>query len=278
MTKRLKIVLTNDDGIEAPGMSYLVSALLDANIADIHIVAPQTEQSGQSMAISMHRVCCLTPYPYPQNVKEAWAVGGTPVDSVKLALRALFSDSPPDLVISGINCGNNCGRSAWYSGTVGAAKQALLDNIPAIALSQDNNISFFQEKKTPEILKKLILYLLSQPFPCLTGLNINFPASPGGSSWKGMRLVAPGEEVFYEELQYMGCVNQKKYYIGKSPIFKIFGTPSEEMSALLENYISVAPLFSQNSPFGLMSEFEFQKAREDFDTFITDSEAINELF
>nr|CRI42385.1 5'-nucleotidase SurE [Chlamydia pneumoniae] len=278
MNKRLKIILTNDDGITAKGMSCLVSALLEANIGDIYIAAPQAEQSGKSMAISPNQVVCASPYAYPQPVKEAWAVGGSPTDCVRLGLRTLFESVSPDLVISGINCGNNICKNAWYSGTVGAAKQALVDGIPSMALSQDNHISFFQQDKAPEILKALVIYLLSQPFPCLTGLNINFPTSPGGSSWEGMRLVPPGDEFFYEEPQYLGSVNKNQYYVGKISGVRIGEHPSEELACMLENHISVSPIFSQNSPIGLMTLEEFQKTQENFNASLLSSELTTKIF
>lgn len=277
MSKRLKIVLTNDDGIEAKGMSYLVSALLSADIADLYIVAPHTEQSGKSMAFSFSSVLCVSPHAYSQEVREAWAVKGTPVDCVKIALRTMFQDSPPDLLISGINSGNNYGKNAWLSGTIGAAKQALLDNIPALALSQDHHISCFQKEKAPEILKMIIEYLLSHPFPCLTGLNVNFPASPESSSWKGVRLVPPGEEIIYEEPHFLGTVNKNQYYIGKIIGPQTEGDPSSEYTSLSENYISMSPLFRQNSPFGVISEQEFQQTQKKFEAFL-ESIDISQIF
>ncbi|WP_201456921.1 5'/3'-nucleotidase SurE [Chlamydia sp. 17-3921] len=269
MSQRLKIVLTNDDGIEAKGMSYLVSALAATDIADLYIVAPHTEQSGKSMSFSFSTVLCASPYSYHQEVQEAWAVKGTPVDCVKIALRTMFQDSPPNLLISGINCGNNYGKNAWLSGTIGAAKQALLDDIPAIALSQDQHISCFQQEKAPLILKILIEYLLSSPFPCLTGLNVNFPASPELTSWKGVRLVPPGEEMIYEKPLFLGSVNKNHYYIGELLGPKIYGDPSSEYATVSENYISMSPLFIQNSPFGVISEQEFQQTQKSFETFLT---------
>ncbi|SPN73408.1 5'-nucleotidase surE,5'(3')-nucleotidase/polyphosphatase,5'/3'-nucleotidaseSurE,Survival protein SurE [Chlamydia serpentis] len=278
MNKRLKIILTNDDGIAAKGMSSLVSALLEANIGDIYITAPQIEQSGKSMAISLDQVICATPYTYPQPVEEAWAIGGSPADCVRLGLRALFETLSPDIVISGINSGNNICKNAWYSGTVGAAKQALIDGIPSIALSQDKHISFFQEDRAPEILKTLIMYLLSQPFPSLTGLNVNFPVSPGGCCWKGMRLIPPGDEFFYEEPQYLGSVHKDKYYVGKVAGVKVTDQPSAEFLCMLENHISVAPIFLQSSPFEVMTIKEFQKCQEDFNTFLSKPEIRTKIF
>ncbi|WP_100934776.1 5'/3'-nucleotidase SurE [Candidatus Chlamydia corallus] len=278
MNKRLKIILTNDDGIAAKGMSYLVSALLEANLGDIYIVAPQTEQSGKSMSISLNEVICASPYSYPQPIQEAWAVGGSPTDCVRLALRALFQSISPDLVISGINSGNNICKNAWYSGTVGATKQSLVDGVPSIALSQDDHISFFQQEKAPEILKTLITYLLSHPFSCLTGLNVNFPVSPKGSSWEGMRLVLPGDEFFYEEPQYLGSVNKNRYYIEKVCGLQLCERPSTELACLLENCISVAPVLSQNFPLGLMTKEEFEQTQENFNTMLSNFQVTTKIF
>lgn len=262
----MKILLTNDDGIFAPGMYILVSLLLRLGFSDLHILAPAQEQSGKSMAFSLTRDIAIDPYDYPQTVQQAWAVHGTPVDCVKLALSTAFFETPPDIVISGINNGTNAGRNLFYSGTVGAAHEALLRGIPAIALSQCKHISLFQEFEGVEkLLKTLCLYVLSQPFSHPVGLNVNFPAT--SVPWKGMRLVASGNEFLYCPPCLVKTEGSRRFYSIRDMHEQTYETTSEEYSALADNYISVAPLFVRNSPLCLLTELEFQHMQKTFEHF-----------
>src|ERR1700682_6493836 len=121
------ILLTNDDGIHAAGLKALAAGL--AGFATISIVAPHREQSGAAQSLTLRQpIIC-------HNVGERqWAVEGTPADAVIVALHRLLPE-PPDLVISGINFGGNLGENVYYSGTVGAAMEAAINHVPAIAIS-----------------------------------------------------------------------------------------------------------------------------------------------
>lgn len=263
--KRLKILLTNDDGIFAPGMTLLVSNLLKADFADLYIVAPKTEQSAKSMAMTFHEPVILQPYDYPLPVAGAWSVSGTPVDCVRIALAYLFKDELPDLVLSGINRGSNAGRHVFYSGTLGAAIESTLCGVPAVALSQEGNFSFFQEKNfdIPEMLKSLSLYALSLPFaPHPVALNVNFPAS--NERWKGMRFVTTGPEYSCGVPHFLFCD-------GDSKIFKLSGgpkiveeIPSEEWQTLRASYIAVSPVMATTSPLATFSLEEFEHLQVGF--------------
>jgi 5'-nucleotidase len=125
-----RILLTNDDGCDAPGLAALTEAA-EALADEVWVVAPEHDQSGQSRAVSLHNPLRL----YPRGERR-YAVSGTPSDCVLLALRHLMLESPPDLVLSGINRGANIGQEVAYSGTVSAALAARLCGVPAIAFSQ----------------------------------------------------------------------------------------------------------------------------------------------
>ncbi|WP_375793416.1 5'/3'-nucleotidase SurE [Chlamydia sp. 12-01] len=277
MNKRLKILLSNDDGISAKGMSLLVANLLKADFADLYIVAPSTEQSGKSMSFSYTQPVSIESIDYPQDVAGAWSVSGSPVDCVKLALGDLFRDSLPDLVLSGINHGSNAGRNIFYSGTAGAAMEAILSGIPSIAFSQEQHISFFQEANAPEILKKLSYYALSTPFPILTGFNVNFPASEHNEEWKGMRLVATGKEFACGLPRLLSDDGKRRSFSLNDCQMVMDEDISDECRSLLDNYITVVPLLVRNSPLALTSESEFQQLQENFEEFIG-SEINTKLF
>jgi 5'-nucleotidase len=126
----MRILLTNDDGINAEGLAVLervASELSD----DVWVVAPETDQSGVSHSLSLH-----SPLRMRQLGEKRFAVSGTPTDCVIMAVRHLFKDAPPDLVLSGINVGQNVAEDVIYSGTVAGAMEGTILGIPSIAMSQ----------------------------------------------------------------------------------------------------------------------------------------------
>ena len=125
----MKILLTNDDGIDAAGLHAMYDAIAD--LGEVSVVAPARVQSATSHAITLHRPIAVTPYACEKF--KGFAVDGRPADCVKLALAELLG--PVDLVISGINHGANVGINVHYSGTVGAAREAAFQGVPAIAAS-----------------------------------------------------------------------------------------------------------------------------------------------
>ena len=126
----MHILLTNDDGIEAPGIKHLYQAMKDY---DLSIVAPDKEKSGCSTSISIKKDIAVIPsYIFPEI--PSFSVSGTPADCIKLALSEHFVERP-DWILSGINCGSNAGRNTFYSGTVGALIEGALHGIPGIAFS-----------------------------------------------------------------------------------------------------------------------------------------------
>src|SRR6201997_1545748 len=129
--KRLgRILISNDDGIDAPGIRLLEKIARQLS-DDVWVVAPEQEQSGASHSLTTRRPLRLT-----EVAPRRYWVDGTPTDCVLLAVKRLLRDKPPDLVLSGINGGSNVGEDLTYSGTVAAAMEATLLDIPAIALSQ----------------------------------------------------------------------------------------------------------------------------------------------
>src|SRR3984893_17558166 len=121
------ILLTNDDGYQAPGLRTLAAAL--QSFASVSIVAPSQEQSGAAQSLTLRR-----PIVCQQIAEREWAVDGTPADCVIVALHKLLPEKP-DMVISGINHGANLGENVYYSGTVGAAREAVIHHVPGIAIS-----------------------------------------------------------------------------------------------------------------------------------------------
>ncbi|RJY09153.1 5'/3'-nucleotidase SurE [Aurantiacibacter aquimixticola] len=181
----MRILLTNDDGIHAPGLAVL-EALAAQLSDDVWICAPAEEQSGAGHSLTLHQ-----PVRLRKHGERRYSVTGTPTDSVNLALRKLFDDARPDLVISGVNAGENLGDDITYSGTASAAMEAALAGIPAIALSQafrDNGPSF---SATEEWGERVLEPLIDISMARRTFINVNFPALPANDV-RGIRVVRQG--------------------------------------------------------------------------------------
>lgn len=168
-----RVLLTNDDGIDAPGLAVLEDVA--ATLADeVWVVAPEHDQSGTSHSISLH-----APLRATRRAERRIGITGTPGDCVVMAARHLMKDAPPQLVLSGINRGANLGVETVFSGTVGAAMTALLLGLPAIALSQTFRDAAAVRWATsralaPGVIRQLLAAMGTEPM-CL---NVNFPDVP----------------------------------------------------------------------------------------------------
>lgn len=165
-----RVLLTNDDGFDAPGMAIL-EQIANQIAEEVWIVAPALDRSGVSNAISVRE-----PLRVVQRGQNKFAVYGTPADCVALALGNLMGTTLPDLILSGVNNGSNIGVEVILSGTVGAATTGMLSGIPSIALSQC--VDDGEEVKWQTALihaPKLITTLYDKGWPSNTCLNINFP-------------------------------------------------------------------------------------------------------
>ncbi|RKP46212.1 5'/3'-nucleotidase SurE [Pararobbsia silviterrae] len=165
-----RVLLTNDDGIDAPGLAALEAVAAD--IADeVWVVAPEHDQSGTSHSISLH-----SPLRVSQQGERRFGVAGTPGDCVVMGVRHLMLDAPPTLILSGINRGGNLGVETMFSGTVGAAMTGLLLGLPSIALSQTyrdpDRVRWDTARAlAPDVIRTLLAIAHDAP----TCLNVNFP-------------------------------------------------------------------------------------------------------
>lgn len=167
-----KILITNDDGINAPGIELLINAAKRIS-NDITIIAPEREQSGRSQAMSLSDIIRLREIDV-----NIFSISGTPTDCVMLAIKQLMKDNKPDLILSGVNRGQNLADDINYSGTIGAAMEGAIHNIKSIAFSQVFNIhnkgldAFQATKKN---LDRTLDFVLDLDYPDNIVLNINFP-------------------------------------------------------------------------------------------------------
>ena len=204
------ILITNDDGIHAPGIKYLWKAL--QGFADLTVVAPATEQSAVSLSTTIRRPLLIEKLEWDRSI-PVWSVNGTPSDCVRLALNVVL-EQRPQLIVSGINRGNNSGRNVLYSGTVAAAIEGVIHEIPAIAFSCHDFINPNYDialKYIPLVAE----HVLKNPLPKGTLLNVNFPSSHHGEI-KGFKMTRQGKEYWGEnpEKRYHPVEGHSYYWLG----------------------------------------------------------------
>lgn len=168
--KKARVLLSNDDGIHAPGLKTLEDAIRPL-VGELWVVAPETEQSATSHSLTLRR-----PLRIRHISDHRYAVDGTPTDAVLLGVNKVMKDGPPDLILSGINRGGNLGEDVTYSGTVAAAMEGALLGIPSIALSQVYEDRHKVNWATAKIwMPKVLKQLLSAGWPKGIFINVNFP-------------------------------------------------------------------------------------------------------
>ena len=236
--QRPKVLITNDDGINAPGIFHLWEALLPH--ADVTIVAPTSEQSGVSLSLTYR-----SPLMIQENQRfeqtPAWEVSGTPSDCVKMALRLLL-DEKPDLVVSGINRGCNAGRNVLYSGTVGGAIEGTLQGISAIALScRDSYDPHYHEAAAH--VPALIDHILTHPLPEGTLLNVNFPYKKDSSASRGIKLARQGKGLWGESPeQRLHPGDGPPYYWMGAEFLEFPEDQESDIELLKQGYITAVPI------------------------------------
>lgn len=184
--KKPFLLITNDDGVHAPGIRHLWESV--AQFADVAIVAPQYEKSGSGLSITWTKPLVIHEINWPGQI-PVWSVNGTPADCVKMGLSVLL-DRRPDMVISGVNRGSNAGRTVLYSGTIGGVIEGILKGIPGIAFSFcDFDVPPLSA--TEKYIVPLIRHFLEHPLPVGSLLNVNFPENCANVC-KGFKLVRQG--------------------------------------------------------------------------------------
>ncbi|HOE97070.1 MAG TPA: 5'/3'-nucleotidase SurE [Candidatus Sumerlaeota bacterium] len=238
----MHIVLSNDDGIEAPGLAAMADAL--NQIGDVTIVAPDIERSGMGHAITVFKDMLFEPH---HRDGKLWGYGlaGTPADCVKIALTLLCKNRPVDLVVSGINHGQNAGVNVLYSGTVAAAREAAILGFPAIAVSQ---LYHDPDKLTFETSARVGLEVarrvLERGLPPGVMLNVNVPPVPYDAikGWAVTRMGNSGYEDLFtcpEEADSERIIYRN---IGKGWNPSTHPDDGNDDVALYQDYVSITPL------------------------------------
>ena len=232
----MRLLLTNDDGIYAKGLSALYEELCQE--ADCLIVAPEIEQSAVGHAITISR---------PLMVRRAmkngnflgYAVLGTPADCVKIGIKEL-SDKPVDMVISGINRGANVGINVIYSGTVSAATEAVIMGIPSLAVSldtrKDADYTF-----AAQFARKMVRIFIDNPELRSTAINVNIPALPR-EKIKGVAVVRQGRGNIIEHFEKRIDPRENIYYWISGESQSALDEKDTDVSALAAGFITITPI------------------------------------
>ena len=240
------VLVTNDDGFDAPGLHALVQAL--GFFGRIVVVAPDREQSASAHALTLR-----IPLRVYQAGTDRWRVEGTPTDCVHLGIFNLTERRDPDLVVSGINRGLNVGDDVTYSGTVAGALEAALLGIPAIAVSAQIDASGAPDyARAGAVARRLAEQLLAQPLPRGVFLNVNVPAGTP----RGLRVTRQGTR------SYRAAVVERLDPAGR-PYFWIAGAdttpagePDGDHRAIEDGFVSVTPLHANLTHLPTLSVLE----------------------
>ena len=232
------ILICNDDGIHAKGIKHLYDAVKD--FADCVIAAPLVEKSGSGLSITFTKPLQVQSIHWdPEKDTPAYRINGTPADCVKLAVTSLLNKKP-DLILSGINMGNNAGRNILYSGTVGAVIEGVLKKIPGIAFScfELFDPDFETAKK---YIYPIVDYFLKNPLEPETFLNVNFPSKT--KKIKGLKIASQGESYSLESPDKRMHPTGHPYYWMMTNWKKIEEKNSEsDVNLLEEGYIAAVPI------------------------------------
>ncbi len=220
----MNILVTNDDGIDAKGIMILAKAARE--FGEVTVVAPESQQSAVSQAITISRKLNLTEARGFLKGVDAYTVDGKPADCVGRALRRMGLQ--PDIVFSGVNEGANIGRDILYSGTVGACFEAAAHGVPSVAFSTDRNHFEIVEREITGIIKFILSRKLAEPGIVV---NVNFPQAQFGAS-KGVVFTSQGRSEF---------AGSYKDYDTRNKVTREEDRESD-MMAFENGYISISPL------------------------------------
>jgi 5'/3'-nucleotidase len=241
----VRVLLTNDDGISAPGLQAARRALRALDGVDVEVIAPDSNRSATARSITTRSPLSVEEIEFGDG-DRGYATDGTPVDCVRFAELGLIGDRP-DLIVSGINHGANLGDDITYSGTVAAAFEGIVLGIPALAISQQSaggGMGYvsgrFEFGVAAAFLARLVEKLIVEPMPAETLINVNCPAGEP----RGVEVTKLGKRVYNDELKLIGeeqGSGRRRYEIyGWQPGFE--QTEGTDLLAVSQGRIAVTPI------------------------------------
>lgn len=229
----LRILLSNDDGVRAPGLKAAAREL--RALGDLTVVAPNSDQSAVSHSLTINR-----PLRIKKHGDGVYSVDGTPTDCVTLAFHEICKRRPPHIVVSGINHGANMGEDVTYSGTVAAAIEGTIMGVPAIAASMtERDVDGRAFRSAARFLRRLV-DRTRERLPKNTLLNVNFPALPPGG-YKAYKVTRLGKRVYTDIISAKTDPRGQLYFwIGGEPTWERTG--DTDAAAVAKGIVSITPM------------------------------------
>ena len=238
MPKKPLILVTNDDGITAPGIRALISVMNE--IGEVVVLAPDSPQSGMGHAITLDSTIYCDLVQVDEGEQVEYRCSGTPADCVNMAVSEIL-DRRPDLVVSGINHGSNSSINVIYSGTMSAAIEAGIEGIPAIGFSLLDYTWTADFEPLKKEVRKIALSVLENGLPDGVVLNVNFPKMVG-EPFKGIKICRQARANWVEEFDKRINPQGKQYYWLTGKFVKMDQGEDTDVWALENGYISVVPV------------------------------------
>lgn len=236
MVNAMRILITNDDGWGTPGIRLLAEEM--SRLGEVTVIAPDSPRSGHAACISVAKPLYLTPVECDIPGVRVLTTNGTPADCVKLGLEAVMVDALPDLLVSGINHGNNCSVNIMYSGTMGACFVGAEHGIPAIGFSIDSHAMDVDLQYIRPYLTQIVEHLLAEGFAPRLCYNINAPVGPiAGVRWTRQCLGFWDKEM----VERTDAEGRTYYELGGNFVNQEPEAQDTDIRALADGYLSVQP-------------------------------------
>ncbi|AXT20972.1 5'/3'-nucleotidase SurE [Flavobacteriaceae bacterium AU392] len=237
MHKKPLILITNDDGITAPGIRTLIKIMI--SFGDVVVVAPDSPQSGMGHAITVNDTLYCKQEHIDDGPQKEYSTSGTPADCVKLAIHELL-DRRPSLCVSGINHGSNSSINVIYSGTMSAAIEAGIEGIPAIGFSVSDYNWDADFSKTGPYIKTIVKNVLNNGIPNGMVLNVNFPKTEG--NYKGIKVCRQAKGNWHEKFDRRKSPQGRDYYWLAGKFVNLDRGEDTDEWALDNGFVSLVPV------------------------------------
>lgn len=234
------ILVTNDDGITAPGIRALIDMMKSLGDVDVYVVAPDSPQSAMGHAITINSTLHVEEMKLKNGAEREWSCSGTPVDCVKLAIDKILPRRP-DLCVSGINHGSNSSINVIYSGTMSAAVEAGIEGIPSIGFSLGDFSYHADFHAAEKFIKQIAQQTLENGLPEGVVLNVNIPKL-AENDLKGIRICRQARAKWDEEFEARVDPRGREYYWLTGKFVNMDGGEDTDEWALENGYISVVPV------------------------------------
>ena len=238
MSDRPLILVTNDDGITAPGIRHLVESIAD--LGEVVVVAPDSHQSGMGHAITISNILKMAPHEFGMAGVQAYKTSGTPVDCVKLAIYKILKRKP-DLLLSGINHGSNSSINVIYSGTMSAAVEGALEGIPSLGFSLCDFAEDADFRASRDVVRSLTVEALERGTPAGTCLNVNIPKL-APEDIQGMRICRQAAGHWADAFEEREAPGGRTYYWMTGSFTDIDKGQDTDEWSLRNGFVSIVPV------------------------------------